>query len=218
MPRFIFWDCDNTLIDNADLHWRKHKETLATHGFLLSDEYRKPFYHTNPQQNWEWLVQNLGLDIPCDDYTRKVNAWYHEHIHELPLRSGISFALEHFRNRGARQCVVTNERRNTVEPMLRTEDISQYFDFLVCKGDYPGRKPEPTPYLRALDEMEALIGSRIDREDCLAIEDDLLGVTSAYKAGIKVIHRRHQKDSPASPDADISLFEESEFIEAILGL
>lgn len=215
MPRFVFWDCDNTLIENADMHWRKHKETLTRHGYNVSEEWRAPFFHNNGQQNWQWLVDNLSLTIPLDDYLAEIDAWYHAHIHELPLRAGIPWALQFFKDNGVKQCVVTNARRASVEPMLHVQKIMPYFEFLVCKEDYTGRKPDPMPYLTALAKMEILTGSPIEKADCLAIEDDPLGVTAAKLAGMNVIQRRYQREDIPSSDADISLFDEDEFLDAL---
>jgi beta-phosphoglucomutase-like phosphatase (HAD superfamily) len=218
MPRFVFWDCDNTLIENAPLHWSKHKETLARHGYTLPEEFRKPLFLNNGQQNWEWLVENLGLTIPLDDYLAEIDAWYHAHIGELPLRDGIPFALNHFKTIGAKQCVVTNARRASVVPMLNVQNILPYFEFTWCKEDYTARKPDPMPYLSAIQKMEQIIGTPIDKADCLAIEDAPEGVEAAHAAGIKVIHRRYKNDDPSSPEAYISVYHENDFIEAIQGL
>ena len=218
MPRFVFWDCDNTLIENAGLHWQKHKVVLERHGYTLPDSIRRTFYHNNGNQNWHWLVDNLGLNISCQDYLLEVDTWYHAHIHELPLRAGVPWALEYFKNNGAKQCVVTNARRASVEPMIEVQKLIPYFAFTWCKEDYANRKPDPMPYLSAITKMESLIGHPIDATECLAIEDDPLGVTAAHAAGIRVLQRRFERDESPSSDADISLFDEDDFIAAIKGL
>lgn len=218
MLRFVFWDCDNTLIENGDLHWRKHKETLAKHGYHLPAEFRKPFFHSNAQQNWQWMVDNINLTLPCDDYLHEVDTWYHAHIHEIPLRAGVPWALNHFKNNRVKQCVVTNARRASVEPMLHVQNIMSYFEFTWCKEDYSARKPDPMPYATAIENMERLMGIAINKGECLAIEDDPLGVTSAHLAGLKVIQRRHTCAEAPSADADISLYDEDEFINTIKDL
>ncbi len=218
MLRFVFWDCDNTLIENGDLHWRKHKETLARYGYMLPEKLRKSFFHSNAQQNWQWMVEHINLTIPCDEYLHEVDTWYHAHIHEIPLRAGVHWALNHFKGNGIKQCVVTNARRASVEPMLHVQKIMPYFEFTWCKEDYTARKPNPMPYETSLQKMGSLLGLSMDKADCLAIEDDPLGVTSAHLAGIKVLQRRCTREELPSPDADISLFDENEFIKAIKDL
>jgi len=218
MPRFVFWDCDNTLIENASLHWQKHKEICSRHGYDLPDKFRVPLFLNNGQQNWEWLVKNLGLHIPLDDYLMQIDTWYHSHIHQIPLRSGVPWALNYFKTKGLKQCVVTNARRASVEPMLHVQNIFSYFEFTWCKEDYSARKPSPIPYITAIENMERLTGEKIDRADCLAIEDAPEGVTAAHLAGIKVIQRRYTHDENPSHDSDISVYDEADFIEIIKNL
>jgi beta-phosphoglucomutase-like phosphatase (HAD superfamily) len=217
MPRFVFWDCDNTLIENAGLHWRKHHVTLQSYGYSLPEtiEIRKTFYHNNGNQNWQWLVDNLGLEIPCDDYLKEIDTWYHAHIHEIPLRAGVPWALQIFKENNIKQCVVTNARRASVQPMLEVQGIVPYFEFIWTKECYSERKPHPMPYQSAIKNMEIVLGIDVSPEDCLAIEDDPLGVTSARHAGLQVIQRRLTRDEPPSSDADLSLYDEDEFITCI---
>ena len=66
--------------------------------------------------------------------------------------------------------------------------------------------------------MEYILDTKINKADCLAIEDDPLGVTAAHLAGMKVIQRRYTRDETPSPDADISLYDEDEFIKIIKDL
>ena len=49
--RYIFWDSDNTLSENGELHWLKHRETAAKYGVALDDSHRQAIYHNNGQQN-----------------------------------------------------------------------------------------------------------------------------------------------------------------------
>lgn len=212
--RFIFWDSDNTLTANGDLHWRKHKETLAACGIALPDEFQTRIYQNNGRQNWDWLTRELGLNVPCDDYLQQVDGWYADHVSEISFRPGIPAALDLFAAAGCRQCVVSNGRRNSVLLALEAKNIVSRFDFIMCKEDYEGRKPDAAPYLAARAKMEGIVGAYIDPASCLAIEDDPLGVKSAHGAKIPVIHRRLHRDDAHSPEAFISVFEEDEFIAA----
>lgn len=215
MLRFVFWDCDNTLVENAALHWKKHEVTLIKHGYHLPADVKRTFYHNNGNQNWQWMVDHIGLTIPCEAYLKEVDAWYHANVHEVPFRGGIPWALDYFKRNNVKQCVVTNARRASVEPMLEVKGISPYFEFTWCKENYTARKPDPMPYLSALENMERVMNRKVDKAECLAIEDDPLGVTAAHLAGIPVIQRRYERDEFPSPDADISVFDEDDFITAI---
>lgn len=208
--KYVFWDHDNTLIDNRDLHWRKHVSVLAGHGITLGDEHQQTIYHNNGSQNWEWLTRDLGLSAPRETYLKEIDAWYSAHIADAPLRPGVQEALEMFRDSGMRQAVVSNGRRDSVMAAQKAKGIEQFFDVILCKEDYEGRKPDPAPYLTGMARMNIK-----DAFNCLAIEDDPLGVTAAKRAGMVTMHRLIDADQPLSPDADHTAFTADEFLAVL---
>ncbi|MCB1529966.1 MAG: HAD family phosphatase [Rhodospirillales bacterium] len=197
--QYVFWDSDNTLVDTAEHHWRKHFETLKKHDIALGDQYRRHIYENNGVQNWEWLTEELGLSIPCEDYLDEIDGWYIDHIGEINVRPGIAEALDYFEGKNIPQAVVSNGRRRSVMAALEAKDISPRMKFILCKEDYEGRKPDPSPYLTALRKMEEITGQKIDPAACLVIEDDPLGVQAGKAAGMQVLHR------PMGDDSDIVL-------------
>lgn len=215
MIQYVFWDHDNTLIDNRDLHWRKHRDNLKLHDIALEDRHFDRVYHNNGTQNWEWMAAELGLSLPRDHYLKMIDEWYTAHIHEAPLRSGVLEALDFFAAKGCKQCVVSNGRKTSVMAAQNAKGLTKYFEFILCNEDYQGRKPDPAPYLTALHRMESIVGTKIDSQNCLAIEDDVLGVESAHKAGMKTIHRTLGAQAQNVPYADHTVFEETDFLKAV---
>lgn len=193
---FVFWDSDNTLVETAEHHWRKHVETLKKHNIDLSDEYRQRIYENNGSQNWEWLTEDLNLNVPRQQYLSEIDAWYNDHLSEIKVRSGVIDALNYFKKHQVMQAVVSNGRRDSVMAALEEKNLAPYFKFILCKEDYTGRKPSPAPYLTALKKMQDEIGQKINPEHCLVVEDDPLGVQSGEAAGMIVLHRPMGDDKP----------------------
>lgn len=194
--QYVFWDSDNTLVETAQHHWRKHVETLKTHGITLSDEHRQRVYENNGAQNWEWMHEELGLTIPQQQYLDEIDGWYYNHMSEIDIRSGVMEAIEYFKKNNIPQAVVSNGRRRSVMTALETKDLVPHFEFVLCKEDYEGRKPDPMPYTTALLKMEELKGVTIDPETCLVIEDDPLGVAAGKAAGMQILHRPIGEEEP----------------------
>ena len=186
---FVFWDSDNTLINTAEHHWRKHVETLKGHNIDLDETYRKRIYENNGVQNWEWISKELGLTVPQQDYLDQIDQWYFDHIDEIEVRSGVIEALDYFKKGKVPQAVVSNGRRRSVLSALQAKKLFPYFDFILCKEDYEGRKPDPAPYLQALHNMKVKYTEDINPAHCLVVEDDPLGVQAGEAAGMTVLHR-----------------------------
>lgn len=185
----VFWDSDNTLIDTFALHWAKHKDVLETHGIALDDRFKPRIHHNNGAQNYAWIKDELGLKISEADYLNQIDSYYRNHSSFLKLRSGVAEILEFFKSQNIPQVVVSNGRRNSVEASHHATNILHYFEFLICKEDYEGRKPEPAPFTTALKRLNEIKAMDIQPQDCLAIDDDPLGIESAKKAGMITLYR-----------------------------
>lgn len=187
--RYVFWDSDNTLVQTYRHHWCKHVETLKTLGISLGDEWQERVYTNNGAQNWEWLSAELGLTLDKDEYLDRIDQWYFNHIGDIEIRPGVLDAISLFKEAGLRQAVVSNGRQRSVMATLTARDMMRHFDFILCKEDYQGRKPEAAPYLAAKTKMQQITGDIIDPTSCLVIEDDPKGVESGQAAGMIVIDR-----------------------------
>lgn len=186
---YVFWDSDNTLVETAEHHWRKHVEILKTHGIKLNEKYRQKIYENNGVQNYQWISKELGLTIEQDVYLNEIDTWYFDHIDELKIRDGVLDAIKYFNDNNIIQAVVSNGRKKSVMAALKAKDLERHFKFILCKEDYEGRKPSPEPYNTALFRMETLMNEKINPINCLVIEDDPLGVEAGNAAGMSVLHR-----------------------------
>lgn len=187
--QYVFWDCDNTLVETAEHHWRKHVEVLKTFNIKLDEKYRKLVYENNGIQNYQWMIRSIGLDIPEQDYLKKIDEWYFAHIDEVIIRNGVLEAIKYFNDKNIKQAVVSNGRKVSVMAALNAKDLARHFEFILCKEDYEGRKPDPAPYLTALAKMSDAVNEDIDPTTCLVIEDDPLGVAAGKSAGMAVLYR-----------------------------
>ncbi|HTU61915.1 MAG TPA: HAD-IA family hydrolase, partial [Polyangiales bacterium] len=56
--------------------------------------------------------------------------------------------------------------------------LTQYFELILVREDYNASKPDPEPYLTAVDRLQ------LQAADCLVIEDSQRGLTAAKAAGL----------------------------------
>lgn len=210
--KYVFWDSDNTLVDTATQHWRKHVETLKQYGITLDEADRQIVYTNNGRQNWQWLRDERGLTVEEETYLGQIDQWYLDHIDEINMMPGIQSLLDLFQEKTLPQGVVSNGRGTSVRMALDARHISPYMAFILCKEDYEGRKPDAAPYLAGLKRMEEITGEKIDPKTCLVLEDDPKGVEAGHHAGMITIHRKLSPEQPDSPHADYCVFEEEDLI------
>lgn len=187
--QYVFWDCDNTLVHTAEHHWQKNLNVLRRYGIELPEEHKHRIFLQGSPQNYKWFSEELGLECSKETYLREVDEWFTDNAHQISVRDGVMHALEHFKTLGLPQAVVSNGRTHSVRTVLDAKNLTPYFEAILCKEDYEGRKPLPDGYLAAIKALEEKHNVTIDPATCLAIEDEEKGVTSAKAAGMQTIFR-----------------------------
>ncbi len=77
--------------------------------------------------------------------------------------------------------LVTGTPRSEVEYILQRTELAAYFDVIVAGDDLEASKPEPDPYLLAVKNLN------LQPSECLAIEDNPVGIEAAKRAKIQVV-------------------------------
>ena len=77
--------------------------------------------------------------------------------------------------------LVTSCRRNHLEVIHKNTELLKYFDFIITSDECKITKPDPAPYLLAVEK------SGFKKEECIAIEDSERGLLAASAAGLKCI-------------------------------
>jgi HAD superfamily hydrolase (TIGR01509 family) len=75
--------------------------------------------------------------------------------------------------------IVTSSRREHFDLIHARTGFGRYFEFVVSGDDVRNTKPDPEPYLRALE----VTGRR--PAECLAVEDSERGLAAAKAAGLE---------------------------------
>ena len=135
------------------------KDILASRGRVLSDEYLNKLLKTKA----------LG-------YRQKV-----EQLPEILLPENLIPFLTQLKEQNIAIGLVTGATRSEVEYILEKVGLSSFFDEIVAGDDLQASKPEPDPYLLAASKLN------LEPQECLAIENNPVGITAAKQANIQVV-------------------------------
>jgi HAD superfamily hydrolase (TIGR01509 family) len=75
--------------------------------------------------------------------------------------------------------IVTSSRRDHFEIIHSRTGILPYFHFCLTIEDYEKAKPDPEPYIKAIEK------SGFKPDECLAVEDSERGLAAAVAAGLR---------------------------------
>ncbi len=181
MVKAIFWDNDGVLVDTEHLYFRATQQIMATVGLMLTREIYLEYFLVQGTGAWH-LAEEKGISPDeIERLRRERNRLYSQLLRqENTLIEGVRDVLAALHGKYV-MGIVTTSRKDHFELIHQRTEILQYFDFVLTASDYQKVKPDPEPYLRAIEK------SGLRAEECLAVEDSERGLLSARGAGLTCI-------------------------------
>jgi HAD superfamily hydrolase (TIGR01509 family) len=181
MIKAIFWDNDGVLVDTEHLYFQATRHVLASVGIRLTEKEYIELFLVQGRGAWH-LAEQYGIaPAEIDRLRNERNALYGEWLAGAPRpTAGIARVLDALHGKYV-MGVVTSSRKDHFDLIHRATGLLKYFDFVLTASDFSRVKPDPEPYLRAVER------TGFGPEACVAIEDSERGLASAMSAGISCI-------------------------------
>jgi len=196
-PKAILWDMDGVLADTSPLHFQTWEVILTEQGIPFD---RQKFHHIFGLKNYDLLPYLAGKPLDPQWIKRvadqKEQVFRQALVGNLEPLPGVVDWLVRFKSWGCKQAVASSAPPENIDALVDELCIRQYFDALVNPGDLPG-KPDPTVFLLAASKL------KIPPSHCLVIEDSIVGVDAAHRAGMRCIAVTTTNPPEALTKADI---------------
>ncbi|ERN42888.1 haloacid dehalogenase superfamily [Rubidibacter lacunae KORDI 51-2] len=181
MVAAILFDLDGTLVNTDPIHFKHWKVLLRDYGYEIDRE----FYDAKISggTNEAILADILPQLSPeqARDFAEYKEAQFRASGSDLQRLPGLTEMLAWVHYNNLKSAVVTNAPRANAEFMLATLDLADTFSILVLAEDAPAGKPDPAPYLIAMDKLG------VTAEMTIAFEDSPSGIRAAVAAGIYTV-------------------------------
>ncbi|CAA0126374.1 Phosphorylated carbohydrates phosphatase [Halioglobus japonicus] len=183
MKRYLLLDNDGVLVDTEFWYFKATQRALAELGVTLEqDSYLQRMVHG--ASSWE-LAEAAGIDSRLiKEKQQQRNAYYSAYLTAQAIEiAGVEAALQAL-SASHSMAIVTTSTRPHFELIHNNRNIVPYMAFVLTREDYASSKPDPEPYLLAMERF----GAR--PEECLVVEDSQRGLQAALAAGIDcaVVH------------------------------
>lgn len=179
MIKSIFWDNDGILVDTEKLYYKASKLTFAKIGIDLTGEMYVQYFLKQSHGTWH-LAKELGYsDETISELRRDRNQLYSRLLEtEIEIIDGAESVLNKLYGK-IKMGIVTSSRKDHFEIIHKQTGFLKYFDFVITGDDVKNTKPDPEPYIKALQV------SGMKKDDCIVVEDSERGLNAALQAGLR---------------------------------
>jgi HAD superfamily hydrolase (TIGR01509 family) len=170
---------DGVIVDGMPYHIKSWKDALSTIDIYASDLDIYLMEGMTGRETMEVFVKKSEISISDEtaDKIIKLKRKIFNDIFTVKLIKGIKDLLLELKDRQYNLALVTGTRLEVVKKVLQV-GLENIFEVIVAGEMVNKGKPDPEPYLKAVDELNAT------KEDCIVIENAPAGITSAKSAGL----------------------------------
>jgi beta-phosphoglucomutase len=177
----LFFDLDGTLVDSDQLHFAAFRAELARHGVDIDEaQYAAKIMGASNEAIGEAFLPHLTRAERQVVLDAK-EAAFRESFDGASPTKGLVALLDFADARDLALAVVTNAPRANATLMLSALGVAARLPLVVLGQELARSKPDPLPYLTALQ----LTGAEADCS--IAFEDSLSGIRAGCAAGLAVI-------------------------------
>jgi beta-phosphoglucomutase len=175
----VIFDMDGVIVDGMPYHIKSWKDALSTIDMFVSDLDIYLMEGMTGRETMEIFVKKSDISISDEtaDKIIKLKRKIFNDIFTVTLIKGIKSLLLELRDRQYNLALVTGTRLEVVKKVLQV-GLENIFEVIVTGEMVNKGKPNPEPYLKAVDELNAT------KENCIVIENAPAGITSAKSAGL----------------------------------
>ena len=178
MLKALIFDMDGTLVHSDPVHLQAFAEVLSPEGVQIDEDvYRSTIIGRTNESIFASLLPHRSVEEHVTFADEKEAAFRRLALDLKPL-DGLVDLLDWAQERGIKIALVTNAPRLNADHMLDVLGLTERFPVQITIDQVARGKPDPLPYLTALERL----GVRAD--EAVAFEDSPSGMKAAKAAGL----------------------------------
>lgn len=177
------FDMDGLMFDTETLVYRAWQKVMDDHNYNYNFEIYKQTVGRRTVDVKKMYEEMYDDNFDYALMREEANVYFRKAINDfgVPFKKGLINILEHLKDKGIKIALATSTSSQTAMWLIEDANLKKYFDKYVCGNMVTNGKPHPEVFLTAAKELQ------LPPEDCIALEDSLNGIKSAYNAGMKPI-------------------------------
>jgi beta-phosphoglucomutase len=177
----LIFDMDGVLVDSMPFHAAAWKKAFFDMGMEIQERDIYAIEGSNPRNGLPLLIRKARKEPEVYDFETITSIYRQEfkRVFKLKAFEGMRECLEVLKTRFLLSVVSGSD--HLIVHSIVDELFPGVFDIVVTGDDITNSKPHPDPFLKAVELLN------VRREECVIIENAILGVEAAKKAEIYCI-------------------------------
>ena len=174
----VVFDMDGLMFDTENLTYKLQKPIMAQIGINYTLDWYKQTVGKRCEDISMLFSELCGSGFDYEAFRARCRSAYEDYTdkHGVPVKEGLFELLSFLKEKGIKNALCTSTAEPSAKRTLSISGTLPYFDALVCADDIKRGKPCPDPFIKAAEKLG------INPENCLALEDSINGIKSAYAA------------------------------------
>jgi beta-phosphoglucomutase family hydrolase len=191
----VIFDLDGVIAETEHAHIQAEKETMLKHGIKISEDELHQYTGTTAKQMFTDLIRRYQLKTTFDEiFNQKEEIMFKLLERGVEPTKGVIKLLNKLKRARIRLGIASSSHTRLIDYVLNELGIADMFDSIVGAEDITNSKPDPEIFLKCAKRLN------MEAKECLVVEDSMLGVKAAKKAGMKCLGYRN----PNSGNQDLS--------------
>lgn len=183
MIKGAVFDMDGLMFDTENLTFKIWNEILTEKGYSYSFDIYKKTIGVRSAEVKDFYSNLYGNSFDYDKIKSEAmeRFWKYTEEQGVPIKTGLFEILDYLKGRNIKIALATSTTTESATEILTRAKVIDYFDRLICGDMVKNSKPDPEIFITAVKEL----GEK--PQNCIALEDSINGIKSAYNAGLKCI-------------------------------
>ena len=180
MLKGAVFDMDGLMFDTERLVYENWQQMMDSLGYPYDLKFFKLTIGKRKKEVEQIYLSRFGKDFPYWELADRCRNIYVERVSRegIPVKKGLYEILSFLKDKNVKIALATSTSRRTTELNLRSAEVYEYFDALVCADEVKNGKPHPEVFLTAAKKLG------LPSEECAAFEDSINGIKSAFAANM----------------------------------
>ncbi|MDQ7091651.1 MAG: HAD family phosphatase [Methylococcales bacterium] len=175
----LIFDLDGLVLDTERTYLLAWQQAAKAMGYQLDEPFCLSLSGLAGNQAYQRLADYWGREFDLKCFQTLSGEYWYAHVKQngIDKKAGLSTLLKIIKKQAIPYCIATNSPEFNARECLTFAGLDGVFTTIIARDHVNRGKPAPDLFLKAADSLQQPINQ------CLVLEDSLIGIQAAYDAG-----------------------------------